>query len=164
MQRQCGAGDNPRAEEQENNGAEKRFHVCGVSKAAAKLQTGWAFWSALFIGRFARFLPLIKTLVHVEHVFEIERFDLFAGAAAAPTGRAMDDVSLRFVERGNTLREIFVVKIDVGRAFDVAGFEFARRADVEDDDVCVRFDQLRGFIDADVFRVGSVRNVNEIKD
>lgn len=52
-------------------------------------------------------------------------------ATAAATGSAMDEVVFGFVQRVDLLLEIGRIKIDVGRAGDVVGFEFLGRADVE---------------------------------
>src|SRR5882672_10441935 len=50
----------------------------------------------------------------------------------------MEQVGFGFVEGVDALLEIGAMKIDIGHACDMEGFEFTKRTNIEDDEVCLR--------------------------
>ena len=55
----------------------------------------------------------------------------------------MEQVTFGFIQRAYALFEVVAVIINVGCASDVEGFEFFRRPNVEDDEICLRQQFLR---------------------
>src|SRR4051794_22883869 len=90
--------------------------------------------AGLLLDRLSRFFPSVKTFLHVEHVLEFHFLDFFTRPRAASARGAMNHVGFGFIQLGNAIREILVLKIDIRRALNMTGLKFFGRSDIEHDD------------------------------